>query len=458
VGQAGEPAIVIVYGRRRIGKTELLEQAFRTRHIIKFEGIRNKTEEQQRSHILWQLSEYANNPLLAKVQVNSWVEVFKLIYDYLKQGEWTLYFEEIQWLADYKETFISELKFAWDNYFKRNKKLLLILCGSSPSFIIKHVVKSQSLYNRSQYELPLREFTLAETKQFLKNRSNREVMDAYLLVGGVPEYLKWLTQDSSVLMSLYHATFKPGSFFLNEYQRIFISSLTDNKHYQAIIEFIAKQRFVSRKEILKHLKLSSSGAVTELLQDLELCGFIEKYTPYNLNEDSLLARYAISDAYLQFYYKFVKPLRKQIEQGDFIEQPTFAIKTDTYYKWLGFSFERFCRKHHGLIAKILGFNAVQYRSGVFFNRNTNQEIPDYQFDLVFDRDDRVITLCEIKYLQGTVSPKVIAEFERKLEYFPNKNNKTLHKVLITSEGADLSLIKKGYFDRIITLEEIMRMV
>jgi len=456
IGKAEKPAIIIVYGRRRIGKTELLEQAFRTRNIIKFEGIRSKTESEQRAHILWQLSQYVNNPLIAKLQVNTWTEVFKLIYDYLSQGKWTLYFEEIQWLANYKETFISELKFAWDNYFKRNKKLILILCGSSPSFIIKHIVKSKSLYNRSQYELPLGEFSLEETKKFLKNRSDKEVMDAYLLVGGIPEYLKWLAQDSSVFMSLCNATFKPGSFFLHEYQRIFISSLADNKHYQTIIEFIAKHRFVSRKKILAHLKLASSGAISELLEDLESCGFIEKYTPYNLNEDSLLARYSIADNYLQFYYKFVKPLQKKIENSDFIDQPTYAIKTDTYYKWLGFAFERFCRKQHRLIAQILGFSAVHYRSGVFFNRNTNNEVPGYQFDLVFDRDDRVITLCEIKYLQRKASTKVVAEFARKLEYFPNKEKKTLHKVLITSEGADQSLIRKSYFDRIITLEEIMR--
>jgi len=454
LGQTKKPLILVVYGRRRIGKTELVEQAFRARNLLKFEGIRNKTEAEQMTHILWQLSQYTNNPLLAKIQVSTWTEVFKLINDHIPEGVWTLYFEEIQWLANYQDSFISELKFAWDNYFRHKKELVLILCGSSPSFIINHVLESQALYDRSQYELPLRELNLTETKQFLKNRSLKEVMDAYLLVGGIPEYLPWLDKDSSIFLSLCKNAFTPGAFFLNEYKRIFVSSLADSKHYKAIIEFLAKKRFASRNEILKHLKISSSGSISNVLQDLETCGFIEKYTPYNLHDESTLARYCISDAYMQFYYKFINPLRRQIKNGDFIEQPTAAIKTDTYRKWLGFAFERMCRKQHRLIAKILGFSAVHYRSGVYFNRNLDKEIPGFQFDLVFDRDDRVLTLCEVKYLQDKATSKVISDFEKKLEGLPNAKKKTLHKVLITSQGVDESVIRQGYFDQIITLEDI----
>ena len=154
------------------------------------------------------------------------------------------------------------------------------------------------------------------------------------------------------------------------------------------------------------------------------------------------------------YFKFIKSIEKNIDEGIFNSNPSFALKTDSYHKWLGFSFERMCRKHHKLFAKILGFESVRYKSGAFFNRMTDAKKPGYQIDLVYDRDDKVYTLCEIKYLQSRVTSKIIEEFEKKLALFPKPINKTIHKVLITTEGVDNSLIDYGYFDRIITLKNI----
>lgn len=456
LGETKEPSILVVYGRRRVGKTELLEQVYAHRNILKFEGIKGKSQESQIANVLWQLSVYAKNPLLEKLNLGTWVEVFKLIHDQIPAGRWTVYFEEVQWLADYKENFISELKFAWDNYFKNKDGLLLILCGSSPSFMINQVIHSKSLYNRSQHELHLKEFTLQETAEYLRSKSQRETMDAYLTVGGIPEYLKWCKTSSSIFTSLCHNAFLPDSFFSTEYERIFVSSLAENKHYKIIIEFLALKRFATRSEILKHLKLTSSGTLTDILNDLTLCGFIEKYSPYNLGEESRLCRFCISDHYLQFYYKFIKPIAHNIQSKSYVENPVSAIKLDTYQKWLGFSFERFCRKKHHLIAKILGFQGVNYHAGAYFTRGSQNADPGFQFDLVLDRDDKVITLCEMRYTQSPVGVSVIEEFERKLELFENKKNKTLQKVLVTIEGASQSLKNRHYFDHVITLDDLFK--
>ena len=126
---------------------------------------------------------------------------------------------------------------------------------------------------------------------------------------------------------------------------------------------------------------------------------------------------------------------------------------ETYFKWLGFAFERFCRNNSAIIAKILGFQGIQYKAGAFFNRNADEALPGYQIDLAFDRADNVYTICEIKYLQTKVSLKVIEEMEKKLSLFPSKG-KTIQKVLITSEGAQENLINRAYFDKIITLKDL----
>ncbi len=451
--QAGAK-IIIVYGRRRVGKTELLEQTFRERNLLKFEGQEQLHPPEQMQFVMQQLAGYAQEPLLEKVKISSWVDVLQYIAERTAQGKWTIYFEEVQWLANYEPHFISALKYMWDNFFRHNAQLIIILCGSSPSFMINEVIKSRALYNRSQYELPLKEFNLIETQAMLSNHSQREILDAYLTIGGMPEYLLRLKNKTSVYLKLCNESFLPGAFFSREFEKIFTSSLAKNKHYKKIVAFLSKYKYSTRDKIREHLKLKSGGGLTALLQDLEVCGFIEKYTPYNLADNSLLARYCINDAYLQFYFKFIQPVEKRITNGDFTSNPLHALNMTNYQKWLGFAFERFCRKYQRIFAKILGFSGINYRVGTYFSKQSDKGEPGFQIDLIFDRDDHVLTICEIKYLQTKVTGKIIEEFNKKLELFPNKNNKTLQRVLITNSSADNTLLRRAYFDRIIDLTDI----
>lgn len=454
IGRFSSAAILIVYGRRRVGKTELIEQTYAKRHIIKIEGIEGKDEPEQRQHVLLQISRYTQDPLYTKLQCNTWTEIFEILAKLLKEGMWTLYFEEVQWLANYKPTFIAELKYVWDNAFRHNNKLLLILCGSSPSFMINEVMHSKALYNRSQFEMHLEPITLSEAKKMLPTRSNREVMDAYLTLGGIPEYLKRVNQASSVFLGICAQAFKKDGFLSTEYQRIFISSMADSTHYQEIIEYLSQKHFATRLEIAKHIGIKPGGTLTNLLDDLRLCGFIEEYTSFHLPNSSTLVRYAIADNYLMFYFKFIKSIAKQIADGKFNEAPTQALKQDTYYKWLGYSFERYCRKNAFRIAKLLGFSGIQYTSGAYFSKKLDADNPNFQIDLVFNRADHVLTICEVKYLQKKVDVGVIEEFERKLELLPRTDKQTLHKVLIAANGATDSLINRHYFDQIIMLDEL----
>lgn len=316
------------------------------------------------------------------------------------------------------------------------------------------VVKNNSVA-RFQPRLRVKELTIFETKELLKKRSNKEVFDAYLTVGGIPERLQCISQEASIFLGLCNNSFTSGSFFSREYERIFTSSMSDNKHYKEIIEILSKRRFATRKELAHLLDTTSGGSLSSLLLDLEKSGFIVNYHPFNLDENAILARYAIEDNYLQYYFKFIKPVWKNIENGVYNQNPKAALNLDSYIKWLGFSFERFCRKYHHIIAKILFFSGVQYRSGAFFSRTTEKESPGYQLDLIFDRADNVYTICEMKYLQRKVGTSVIAEFEKKLSLFPNKTGKTIHKVLICNEGADDALLRRDYFDDIITCSQLL---
>ena len=452
----GEAAIIVLYGRRRVGKTELIEQTYARRNIIKIEGIEGRGEIEQRQHVLLQLSMMTQDITYTTLQVNTWTEIFELLSRLVQKGIWTLYFEEVQWLANYKSAFVAELKYAWDNLFRHNKSLRLILCGSSPSFMINEVLHSKALYNRSQFEIHLNPLPLIDVQKLLPSRSRREIMDAYLTLGGIPEYLKRMNQYSSLYLGICEEAFKENGFLSTEYQRIFISSLADSIHYKAVIEYLSQIRFATRLDIAKHIGIKPGGTLTALLKDLHLCGFIEEYTSFHLPHSPSLVRYAIADHYLMFYFKFIKPIAKQIVTGKFNMIPTQAIKQDTYYKWLGFAFEQFCRKNVVIIATQLGFSGIYYESGPYISKQLDSQYPNFQIDLIFNRADHVLTVCEIKYLQRKVDVGVIEEFERKLLLMPNPKKRTIHKVLIAANGATDGLINRHYFDQIITLDDFFR--
>ena len=460
------PAILIIHGRRRIGKTSLVERAFRDETILKFEGIEGLSKKAQINAFLLQLTTYiekfdSKNANLIKILISKistkvgWFEILAILSEYVVNKKLVLFFEEFQWLASYDDELIGAPKYYWDNCFKDEKNILLVLCGSSPSFMVNHVVYSKALYNRSQYELPLQQFTIYEAKQFLGRRySNQDVMDAYLLVGGIPEYLKYLTQDSSIYLSLAANSFTKGAFFKSECSKIFISSLSQNPNYQEIVKFLSKVKFASRDEILRHLKLESGSNTSRILDDLEISGIISKYTPYNKTAKTKLVRYEIADSYLQFFYKFVEPKIKMIDRGDFQQKPSDALPISSLDQWLGYSYERFCRNNAPLIAKILGFGAVSYTYGPYFNRASSKEDKNYQLDLVFDRKDKVVTVCEIKYTRSPISAKHAKEFLVKMDFFTPKG-RTIQTVLICNQAPTDEVLNGRYFDQIITLDELI---
>ena len=163
--------------------------------------------------------------------------------------------------------------------------------------------------------------------------------------------------------------------------------------------------------------------------DLEECGFIEKYVPFHLEAESRTTRYAVADPFLRFYGRFIKPKNKQIAEGKFIKSPLFALPGSQYRQWLGYSFESWCRRNSHLVAQALGFSDVNYRSGSYFQRGTSAD-PGYQIDLVFSRDDRVITVCEIKDGETLAAKKLSAEFDNKLKFLPVPKRATVQRVLI----------------------------
>lgn len=453
VQKAGEAAMIVVYGRRRVGKTTLIEKAFGDRRLLKFEGVEGKPDEFQIAQFMATLRRHFPQPKVQHAAPTTWTEVFEVLADCVSKGKWTVYLEELQWMANYSSDLISELKPIWDNRLRRNPALILVLCGSSPSFFLTEVIRSRSLHNRSEIDLRLDEFPIREAAGFLGKPSLNALFDAYLSVGGIPIYLQRLTSHS-VYQSLCEQSFRKNAFFADELEKVFVSSFGSQPAYRQLVARLGLKGQATRDQLAEAVGLHSGGTLTRMLVDLEECGFIKRVVPLDKPLQSLLSYYQIRDPYLHFYFRFIEPQRAAIQNGDFQRYPQRALDTRTYRQWLGGAFERFCRERAMEIAEVLGFSAVQFRSGTFFRRGNVTNF-GAQIDLLYDRADKAYTVCEAKYQDAPIGVDVITEVEQKIKALPLSRRRSIHKVLITSSGTTKGLQERAYFDRILTLEDLI---
>jgi hypothetical protein len=474
IDSKNEASIIVIYGRRRVGKTELIEQFFRNRKILKFEGLQpdrkgklspQKEKKRQINECLRRLGKYSEKEAEYKyLKIDEWSEFFDILLQYVANNDVILYFEELQWLANYQDAFLSELKPFWDDDLRKNPELRIVISGSAPSFIVGQFMSNSAFYNRSENLIHLKPFNLIEMGEYLHQNGPREVLLAALTTGGVCEYLKQVKDAPSIFTGLCKKSFEPYAFFSTECDKVFVSSLSENRHYRKIVEFLSKRKYADRNEIYKAVvpgkkssdKVAPGGSFTALLDDLESLGFICKYKPLTCKSDnSLLVRYCIDDEYLHFYFKFIKSKIKQINAEKFVQNPLSGMNNRSFSISMGFAFERWCRKNEILLARMMNFGNVEYNAGAFFNRSTIVNIPGFQIDLMYIRKDHRIIVCEIKYYDSNVRSNVEKEITQKIELFREHNKKfnnyTFEKALITTEGVQSN---RDFFDYVITYDDL----
>ncbi len=452
---AGRPTVAVIYGRRRIGKSELIKKAFDQERVLIFEGLENKPKQDQIRHFIFQLI-YQTKQEFSKTDVKSWQEAFLLLYEELKRKRAHVVFDEFQWMANYRSEIVSELKPIWDQYISRIPGITLILCGSIASFMTTKVIKSSAFYGRTDLVINLKGFLLPETKEMLKEKGPSEVIEAQMLLGGIPKYLDLIREKPSIRVGMEELAFTETGYFVDEYARIFLGHFGKNKEYEKIVQILAKHPYgLFRQQLSEKAGIDLGGGLTSHLNNLESAGFISSATPVHKGYNSSLLKYHLSDAYLRFYFSFILPNLKRIQSG--IHRQIFGqlSQSGSFNGWMGRTFEYLCMEHAGRISEILGFSGIEFTFGPYF-RAQKKEIPGVQIDLLFLRKDDVITLCEAKYSLSPVAKKVIAEVERKAEILQETfKNKTVQKVLISRSEATRELSASGYFYRIIRLDEFL---
>jgi len=452
----GRALLAVVYGRRRIGKTALVEQTFRDDTLWKFEGIEAGDRRTQLSFFAKQLSHYV--PPGEPLTLLRWEDAFEALGNAITQrekqhsGRLVLFFDEFQWFCEMKPAVVTVFKYYWDNFFSKHPQRVFVLCGSVSSFLVKKVLQSRALYGRVDLEIHLHPLSLRESQQLLRGAPYAaEALDTYLVFGGVPQYLVELNPTLSLQQNLNEYAFRASGFFFREFDRLFISHFAQHPTYEPVLRALSERRLIPA-ELTAKCQLLAGGTFSARMKELELAGFVRALSPVDKGPNSRLIRYSLDNEYLHFYFRFIAPHSAEIVSGNLSFPQINASRA--FDQWRGYAFERLCRKHAKQLADHLRFGGISHRSGAWFQRGMTERAGG-QVDLLFVRADSVLTVCEMKYTARLAPRQVVSELEGKVDLlraaFPGH---ALERVLVLGKPTPKLDQLRPHFDHVLTADEV----
>ena len=328
--------LVAMIGRRRIGKTYLVKNAFKNQFAFHITGVKNTDKETMIQAFVAKIEELSKSkfPITAP---NNWMEAFRLLKNYLlsiKGNQKKIVFlDEFPWMDSHKSGFLSAFEFFWNDWAV-DQNIAVVLCGSSTSWMLANVLNNKAgLHNRITKYIRLEPFTLRETQQLLHARGmklpNYEIVQLYMTLGGVPYYLNEVQNGESVIQSIDRILFSEKSSLKNEFQNLYRALFDQYEKYELVVKTLSmKQKGLTRQEIIESTKISNGGGLTRILTELEECSFIKSFQPFGKEKKDLI--YRLVDEYSLFYFQF-NPNKKPV--GSFIQMSNTA----KYKSWAGFT-------------------------------------------------------------------------------------------------------------------------
>ena len=433
--ESGKSEFIAVFGRRRIGKTFLIREYFNNQFVFYFSGVENTEKQQQLENFNTALQKYGKEyyPI-----VTSWFKAFEQLTHLLekskKKGRKIIFIDELPWLDTQRSGFIQALEYFWNTYASAKSDIMLIVCGSATSWMINKLIKNRGgLHNRVTRQIPMEPFTLQECEEFLNYHkivfNRHQIIECYMIMGGVPFYLEQLDKSLSLSQNIDNLFFKSQSVLRHEFTKLYASLFKNSDRYIKIIEALGKKRKgLTREEIINMSEFSDGGSLSKMLEELELCDFIRSYNAFEKKSKERL--YQLIDFYSLFYLNFIKNSSKSDEHFW-----TNLIDNAKHRAWSGYAFEQVCMQHATQIRQKLGISGVVTYSSSWRSKTSE---PAAQIDLLIDRNDGVINLCEIKYTEGEfiIDKKQDENLRNKKSSFINetKTRKAVHITMITTYG------------------------
>lgn len=444
------PELVVVYGRRRIGKTYLIRNMYKEHLCLEWSGMHRGTFKDQLKNFHKALSAKRKGlPVPA-----DWIEAFGQLERYLNalrsNAKKVIFIDEFPWLDGRRSRFLPAFSNFWNGYASKRDDLMVVICGSAASYMIDNVINDKGgLHNRITQRIHLRPFDLHETELLLRQNKVKltryDILQLYMAMGGVPYYLQMVEPGESVAQAIDRLCFDRNGFLRGEFNNVFASLFDQSQNHEAIVRALSKVRKgLTRTQVLAKSKLASGGTLTRTLNELEQSGFIEHYSPYKGSKDPL---YRLTDEYALFYLKYIEGTRPA-KRGVWAK----LNGTPSHKAWAGFTFETICMKHVDHIKEGLKISGIRSVEGSWAGKGSGDGA---QVDLLIDRDDNVINLCEMKFstTQFTIDKKYAAELAKKVQAFisATRTRKSVFVTFITTYGTE----RNAYRDQVVQNELTM---
>jgi AAA+ ATPase superfamily predicted ATPase len=457
--QSDQAEFLAVYGRRRVGKTFLIRRHLKDNIVFEIAGTKEGAKEQQLLNFFGEYLRRAGR--LKETQAPAtWHQAFEYLAGYLYDlprpaTKHVVFLDEMPWMDTPRSEFISALEFFWNQHVSKMDNVLLIACGSASSWIRKNLINARGgLYNRITHRIKLTPFTLHETEVFLKslgvNLPQYQILELYMAMGGIPFYLKEVEKGKSSTQLIDDICFSPQGLLREEYNQLYHSLFRNAEHHIAIIETLAaRPQGMTRTEIASNTRISE-GPLSKTLEELRECDFISIYQPlFNKKKDAV---YKLTDLYSLFYLRFIQP-----SQGAGTRIWEQLSKENAYSAWSGYAFENICMMHIDQIKSALGISGVYTRHSSWKFRGSDT-LPGAQIDMIIDRADQIIHLCEAKFTKEnyTLTKETAAQLRLRKTIFKQatQTKKAVFTTLLTTYPA---LQNKYYLEEIdseITLEAL----
>ncbi len=429
-------ALVAITGRRRIGKTYLIKSFFKEDYDFDYSGTFNGDMEFHLSTFALKLNAYKNPQLKTIPTPSTWLDAFMLLQKQLAKiktkKKLVVFIDEMPWIDTPKSMFMMAFDWFW-NTWASTQNIVVIICGSATSWMIKKILNNNGgLHNRVTSRIHLQPFTLSETKALLRHKnivlSNYNIAELYMAFGGVPYYLNEVTKGESTTQAIQRICFAHNGLLTTEFDNLYRALFANATTHIAIVKALgSKAKGLTRQEVLQLTKLQDGGSFTDILQELEWCDFIQTCSPYgNLKKDTL---YRLTDEFTLFYLKFMYK-KKQINWQQFADTPIWKT-------WCGYAFENLCIKHLPQIKKTLGIAGV-HTNVCSYTAKANSTYNGVQIDVLIERRDGIINLCEMKFSSKpyTITKNYATELRNKKGIFieRTKTQKPIFVTLVTAMG------------------------
>lgn len=446
---------VAIYGRRRIGKTYLVRRTFGNRLLFSHSGVENVGMEGQLRAFRSSLRDagVAQPPRIA-----NWFDAFDSLKDVARQaggGKKIIFLDELPWMDTPKSNFVPALEFFWNGWASARNDIVLVVCGSATSWIVNHILKARGgLHNRVTEQLALRPFTLGECERFANEcgleLARQDLAEAYMALGGVAWYWSLLRPGMSLAGNFDSLFFNEDAKLGLEFSSLYASLFKHPEPYLKIVEALGSRgKGLTREQLAKSCGFSESGKLSRQVEELEQCGFVRRYAPFGAAKKGSLIQ--LLDAFTLFHFRFGRD--RTARSGAFW---TSMFGKPQHRVWTGLAFERVCLAHVGQIRRALGISGV-VSDICSWNSRPNEEHAGSQIDLVIDRDDRIVNLCEMKFSETPyeVDAEEEARLRNRRESFIRETGtrKAVHMTLVSPWGLKPGR-HSGVFQSVVTLDDL----